>query len=61
MLEFLLGIIVGCMGIVLIAILDVYLWKDKGTFKSTTLRSYLLMSGIEVILFIIGYIFGKYS
>ena len=59
MIEFIYGVIVGCILIMGIAVLDIKLFKDKMINKKVRdYRVYLFYTGIEVLMFIMGYLVG---
>lgn len=60
MIEFIYGLIVGCILIMGIAVLDIKLFKDKAINKKIKdFRVYLFYTGIEVLMFLMGYLVGS--
>ena len=59
MIGFLYGVIVGCVLVMGIAVLDIKLFKDKMINKKISdYRVYLFYTGIEIVMFLMGYLVG---
>lgn len=58
-LNFIYGIIVGCILVMGLAVLDIKLFKDKLINKKIQdYRVYLFYTGIEFVMFLMGYLVG---